>query len=75
MANLAAVYRDNAARAEAEAEASTLGNVRERNLRAAEAWAQMAERQERTDRARAVREAASAASVAAAAEARNRELT
>lgn len=56
MSNLAQSYRALAARAAAEAEAATLENVRERNLRAAEAWGQMADRQDRTERARALRE-------------------
>jgi len=56
MADLLNLYRDNAARAQADADAATLDNVRERNLRAAAAWEQMAERIERTDRARAARE-------------------
>lgn len=57
MANLTESYRDHAATALAAAEASNLENVRERHLRAAQAWTQMADRQERTDNARAVREA------------------
>jgi hypothetical protein len=57
MANLAESYRSNAARAQAEADAATLDNVRDRSLRAAAAWTQMADRQDRTDAARAVREA------------------
>jgi hypothetical protein len=60
MANLTEAYRNYAANAQAEADAATLDNVRERNLRAAHAWTQMADRQERTDRARATREAATA---------------
>jgi hypothetical protein len=55
--HLADSYRQYAARAQAEADATTLANVRERSLRAVRAWTQMAERQERTDRARALREA------------------
>ena len=58
MAKLNETYRDHAAKAQADADAATLDNVRDRNLRAAEAWRQMAERQERTERARAAREAA-----------------
>lgn len=54
MAQLATTYRDNAAQAQAAADSATLDNVRDRNLRAAAAWTQMADRQERTDRARAV---------------------
>ncbi len=61
MTDLALTYRSNAERAQAEADAATLENVRERNQRAADAWTLMAERQERTDRGRAVRETAAAA--------------
>lgn len=60
MAKLAESYREYAAKAQAEADATSLANVRERNLRAASAWLQMADRQERTENARAVREAAPA---------------
>ncbi|WP_448663506.1 hypothetical protein ACG3SL_02205 [Sphingomonas sp. CJ20] len=56
MADLVNAYRGHAEKAQAEADAATLDNVRNRNLRAAEAWTQMADRQERTDRARATRE-------------------
>jgi hypothetical protein len=65
MANLTESYRAYAANAEAEAAAATLDNVRDRNLRAAHAWTQMADRQERTDRARAVREGSAAMALAA----------
>jgi hypothetical protein len=58
MTKLAIAYRDHAMRAQAEADAATLDNVRERNLRAAKAWSEMADRQERTEEARATREAA-----------------
>lgn len=58
MANPTLTYRQNAANCLAEAEAATLENVRERALRAANAWTQMADRQERTDHSRALREAA-----------------
>lgn len=58
MAKLAESYREYAAKAQADADATSLENVRERNLRAAQAWLQMADRQERTESARAVREAA-----------------
>jgi hypothetical protein len=51
-------YRTNAAKCREDADAATLDNVRERNLRAEAAWLAMAERQERVDTARAVREAA-----------------
>lgn len=66
MAKLTESYRDLAAKAQTDADAATLDNVRERNQRAADAWLQMADRQERTDRARAVRESATASAVAAA---------
>ncbi|WP_066800789.1 hypothetical protein [Sphingomonas soli] len=56
MADLLTLYREHAERAQADADAATLGNVRERNLRAADAWRQMAERIERTETARATRE-------------------
>lgn len=50
-------YRQLAAQARADAEATPLGKVRERCLRAEAAWLDMALRQERIDRARAEREA------------------
>lgn len=56
MAKQTEFYREYAAKAQADADAATLENVRERNQRAADAWLQMADRQERTERARAVRE-------------------
>lgn len=46
-------FRENAAAAQADADAATLDNVRDRCLRAAAAWEAMAERQERVERARA----------------------
>lgn len=49
-------YREQAARARADADAATLDNVRERCLRAESAWLAMATRQETVDRARAQRE-------------------
>lgn len=55
------IYRQNAERARAEAEAATLDNVRERALRAEAAWTAMADRYERVDTARAEREARPAA--------------
>jgi hypothetical protein len=61
MADLVNTYRAQAEKAQAEADNATLFNVRERNLRAAQAWTQMAERQERTERGRAVREGAAQA--------------
>lgn len=51
-------YRAQAAKCRADADASTLDNVRERNLRAEAAWLDMAERQERVATQRAAREAA-----------------
>lgn len=58
MPDLVTTYRGYAEKAQADADAATLDNVRERNLRAAQAWLQMAERQERTERGRAARESA-----------------
>lgn len=49
-------YREQAARARADAEAATLENVRDRCLRAEAAWLAMAARQETVDRARQERE-------------------
>jgi hypothetical protein len=48
-------YRLQAEAAEAAAEAATLDNVRDRCLRSAAAWHEMAERIELTDRLRADR--------------------
>ncbi len=48
-------YRTQAAKSVAEAGAATLGNVRDRCLRAAAAWESMAERIERTETMRAGR--------------------
>ena len=45
----------NAERALAEAKTATLDNVRDRHLRAAQAWTEMAQRIERVERARAER--------------------
>ncbi|HEX8301481.1 hypothetical protein [Sphingomonas sp.] len=56
MADLLTLYRDNAQRAQDDADAATLDNVRDRNLRAAMAWQQMADRVATTERARAARE-------------------
>lgn len=50
-------YRGRAEQARAEADASTLDNVRERCLRAEAAWIAMAERGERADAMRTDREA------------------
>ena len=43
-------YRAQALAAEASARAATLDNVRERNLRSAKAWHDMADKADRTDR-------------------------
>lgn len=51
----ALLYRAQAEAAAAAAEAATLDNVRERCLRSAAAWIEMAERIEMTDRLRANR--------------------
>ena len=56
MSTESALYRSRAEQALEEAEAATLDNVRERCLRAAAAWAAMAERGERADAMRASRE-------------------
>lgn len=45
-------YRTQATKASADAEASTLDNVRDRCLRAAAAWESMAERIERVEEMR-----------------------
>jgi hypothetical protein len=58
-------YRSRAAEARADAEAATLENVRQRCLRAAAAWEDMAERAARTDRMRARQSAEKAAAAAA----------
>jgi hypothetical protein len=52
-------YRAQAAKCRAEADAATLGNVRDQRLRAEAAWLEMAERQETVARSRMAREAAS----------------
>ena len=63
-------YLARAAQARAEAEAATLDNVRDRSLRAEEAWNQMAARAERTEQMRrtllAEKEKAAAAAKATA---------
>ncbi len=58
-------YRDRAADARRDAEATGLANVRERFLCAAAAWDQMAARLARTERNRAETEARKAAEAAA----------
>lgn len=50
-------YRSLAAQANADAQAATLDNVRDRCLRAESAWLAMAERQDSVDTARIRREA------------------
>ncbi len=45
-------FRENAERAQAEADAASLDNVRDRCLRSAAAWLAMAEREDRTSKAR-----------------------
>ena len=59
-------YRARAAEARSDAEAASLENVRQRCLRAAAAWEDMADRAARTDRMRARQEADKAAATAAA---------
>ena len=68
-------YDERAKAAEAEADSAVLGNVRERELRSARAWRNMADRQlvidaERikADAARALRRAEEAAALAQAAD-------
>ncbi len=51
-------FRAQALAAEAAAEAATLDNVRERNLRSAKAWHEMADKAVRTDKLRAERTSA-----------------
>lgn len=60
-------YTARATAAAADADAATLDNVRERCLRAEQAWSKMAERSLRVETARASREGATQASVALAA--------
>ena len=59
-------YLERAAAARREAEAATLDNVRDRCLRAAKAWDEMAARAARTERMRAETEARKAVEAAAA---------
>jgi hypothetical protein len=56
MAQQHLTYRDNAARARADADSATLANVRDRCLRAEAAWLDMAVRHERVETARGERE-------------------
>lgn len=64
MADDAALFRTRAAAEQANADAATLTNVRERCERAAKAWTDMADRAERTTTQRQIREAESAARLA-----------
>jgi hypothetical protein len=57
-------YRALAAQAHADADAATLANVRDRCLRAENAWLEMARRQNLTENARARRDAVAAAAAA-----------
>ena len=57
-------YLERAAEARRDADQTPLQNVRDRCLRAAEAWEQMASRVERTGRMRAETEAKKAAALA-----------
>ncbi len=59
-------YLDRAADARRDAEAATLANVRDRCLRAAAAWDDMANRVARTEKMRAETEAKKAAEAQAA---------
>jgi len=54
-------YKERAEEARRAAEAATLANVRDRCLRAAAAWNEMASRASRTERLRADAEAAKSA--------------
>lgn len=66
MADDAALFRARAETELANAQATSLENVRDRCERAAAAWTEMADRAERTRSERLAREAATAAKVAAA---------
>ena len=57
-------YLERAAQARAEADAATLENVRDRCLRSATAWTEMAERLQRTEQLRFENEAVKAAQMA-----------
>jgi len=56
MTTTAPFCRERARQASADADAATLDNVRERYLRAAKAWDEMASRAEKTAERRAVNE-------------------
>ncbi len=60
MADSPEAYRTRAAVERANADAATLDNVRDRCLRAEQAWTAMADRAERTTEQRLIREAATA---------------
>lgn len=64
MADDPSLFRSRAAQESAAAEAATLDNVRDRALRSAKAWTEMADRAERTLVQRTQREAATAARMA-----------
>lgn len=64
MADDVTLFRARAAAENANAEAATLSNVRERSERAAKAWTEMADRAERVTTQRQEREAQTAARVA-----------
>lgn len=57
-------YLQRAAEARADADTATLANVRDRCLRSAEAWSQMAQRAEKAERLRCENETAKAALLA-----------
>ena len=61
-------YAARAAEAQADADAATLDNVRDRCLRAGAAWSAMAQRSLRSETARDAREAAAASARQAAAD-------
>lgn len=67
MADDITLYRTRAAAEQANADAATLANVRERCERAAKAWTEIADRAERVTTQRLVREAETAARVNAVA--------
>lgn len=58
-------YRARAAEARADADNASLDNVRDRCIRSATAWEQMADRARRTDRLRSETEARKAAEASA----------
>ena len=65
MADDITLFRTRAAAEQANADAATLTNVRERSERAAKAWTEMADRAERVTTQRHAREAETAARVEA----------